>query len=725
MVSEKSGVTCLPETLQNTDSMISTGLKLLSPLRMNLLTPQAHPHPRQKVLFPPSLTSRTLLAVSLPFYRRSKVEFVLLIHVYILVYIILFISWLHLFCNVSRENCRTAIQMIINILNLAASHSNVIPHIATLPQDPRTLISRAKLDVELTEKICCCVCFRLFDLHPTTPWRCDYKRFKDSAPCHEELFIKKKLYKGHKDLGDLSYYSKPPKICPGIVGVPRCVFLSQSILTWLKWLLSMPDTEKAMEDWISTNQDLKDQGYSSDIQHGEVFKDAKWRKRTDMLKLAVSLFVDWFNPRGNKISGKVESTGVLVLSCLNLPPTVRNKLSHLCIAGITPGPYSPDPQTFNHILSPLVDELIRLDAGILIPTHQFPAGRFVQVKLLCVYGDVLATKKVVGFASHSATKFCSFCHAEQGKIPELRLSRRREKSETTSAASDSKNSTSETAQDDILKATGVRWSELNRLSYWDPSRHVVLGVMHNWLEGILQGHFRYRWNFGCVPPNQAKKKRRGGPRAKSDSNKQGRITIVSAMEIDETEESDESDNDDEDILLDGGFGGSFFSEDDIDRFRTLMKQVTLPPGVPHLPANLGNAKHGKLKASQWHALFVFIIPLVLCEMYVDESAHLNMSSNRYKFLVNTAHLVACTNVIFARKFKEGDMKRFEMYYKKYSDSVGGLFEGVKIQPNHHFALHIPQQMAAWGPLAGVAEFPGERLIGFLQKINTNNKIGES
>jgi hypothetical protein len=65
-----------------------------------------------------------------------------------------------------------------------------------------------------------------------------------------------------------------------------------------------------------------------------------------------------------------------------------------------------------------------------------------------------------------------------------------------------------------------------------------------------------------------------------------------------------------------------------------------------------------------------------------------------------------------------------MHYKKYSDSVGGLFKGVKVQPNHHFSLHIPQQMNSWGPLSGVAEFPGERLIGFLQKINTNNKIGQ-
>ncbi|KNF05827.1 hypothetical protein PSTG_01224 [Puccinia striiformis f. sp. tritici PST-78] len=155
-----------------------------------------------------------------------------------------------------------------------------------------------------------------------------------------------------------------------------------------------------------------------------------------------------------------------------------------------------------------------------------------------------------------------------------------------------------------------------------------------------------------------------------------------------------------------------------------MKHVVLPPGVPHLPHNLGEPKHGKLSASQWHALFVFIIPIVLLDMYLDNVGKIDLKSNLYKFLVNTAHLVQCTNVVFARKFKPGDLKRFEMHHKKYSDTVGELFDNIKVQPNHHYSLHIPQQMTAWGPLAGVSDFAGERLIGFLQKIKTNNKIDE-
>ncbi|KAI7967761.1 hypothetical protein MJO29_001038 [Puccinia striiformis f. sp. tritici] len=419
-------------------------------------------------------------------------------------FLILFVSWLHLSCNVSRENCKIAIQMIINILHVILNRRDSLENLGYIPRDPRTMIKRAQLDIELT------------------------KLSAAEYPCHEELFINRKLYLGYKDVGEHDYHSKPPVIPPQVIGTPRCTLLSQSILTWVRWLLSKADTEDAVDDWNRTNQDLQDQGYTSDIQH---------------------------------------------------------------------------------------------------------AGRFVQVKLLCVYGDILATKKVVGYASHSATKFCSFCHAKQCDIHLLQLAKRRKKDKTISAAKDSKKADSVSAQEKILANTGVRWSELNRLTYWDPSRHVVLGVMHNWLEGILQGHFCYRWKFWAVSSDEAKKKQKGTYYDKP--NKRRKTKGASSMDIDKDEggifSGSDDDDDDifEDILLNGGLQGGFFSQDDIKRFRAGMKHVVSPPGVPHLPHNLGEPKHGKLSASQWHALFVFIIPIVLLDICTLTMLEKSISSQIY------------------------------------------------------------------------------------------------
>ncbi|KAJ3527053.1 hypothetical protein NMY22_g9924 [Coprinellus aureogranulatus] len=55
----------------------------------------------------------------------------------------------------------------------------------------------------------------------------------------------------------------------------------------------------------------------------------------------------------------------------------------------------------------------------------------------------------------------------------------------------------------LVKKNGVRYSSLHQLPYLDPVLHVVLGVMHNWLEGVLQHHVRMKWGLG-IPKGRAR-----------------------------------------------------------------------------------------------------------------------------------------------------------------------------------------------------------------------------
>ncbi|KIM77877.1 hypothetical protein PILCRDRAFT_34694, partial [Piloderma croceum F 1598] len=51
---------------------------------------------------------------------------------------------------------------------------------------------------------------------------------------------------------------------------------------------------------------------------------------------------------------------------------------------------------------------------------------------------------------------------------------------------------------EIFDQHGVRWSALHKLRYRDPVRHTVLGVMHNWIEGVLQHQARVKYGIGIV-----------------------------------------------------------------------------------------------------------------------------------------------------------------------------------------------------------------------------------
>lgn len=49
---------------------------------------------------------------------------------------------------------------------------------------------------------------------------------------------------------------------------------------------------------------------------------------------------------------------------------------------------------------------------------------------------------------------------------------------------------SKTARARVFARTGIRWSEMLRLPYWDPTRSVVVDAMHNLFLGLVQFHIR-------------------------------------------------------------------------------------------------------------------------------------------------------------------------------------------------------------------------------------------
>jgi len=126
------------------------------------------------------------------------------------------------------------------------------------------------------------------------------------------------------------------------------------------------------------------------------------------IHLAFSMFVDWFNLFGTKQSGKHVSFGAVYMVCLNLPVDLRYQLENVYLAGIIPGPHEPSSYHLNHVIQPLVDDLIdALVAWIPVNPHRCLV-LCVVIPLVC---DLLAARKTAGFAGlgNLEGKYCSFC----------------------------------------------------------------------------------------------------------------------------------------------------------------------------------------------------------------------------------------------------------------------------------------------------------------------------
>jgi hypothetical protein len=177
--------------------------------------------------------------------------------------------------------------------------------------------------------------------------------------------------------------------------------------------------------------------------------------------LEFSLFVNWFNPRGNKRAGKKESVDIILMNCMNLSPTMQSQFWYTFISGVTPGPSAPNMTTILHLLKPLIDKLLNALKPNTIPTHKYPGGRAVQVQLLPLIGDMAATHKVAGFASHSAKNFCLWCHVTNNKINKLQLGQARTAAEVQQSLDLCLKSNTQKLCESIVQENGACYSELN------------------------------------------------------------------------------------------------------------------------------------------------------------------------------------------------------------------------------------------------------------------------
>ena len=209
--------------------------------------------------------------------------------------------------------------------------------------------------------------------------------------------------------------------------------------------------------------------------------------------------MDGFNPYGNRAAGKIASVGTVFMACLNLPPSLRFRPENVFLFCMIPGPHHPSVSEINHIIAPLVDQMLPFwDRGVYFTrTFSHPKGQLVRCAIVPLVCDLPAARQMSGFASASSSNCCSFCRLRLQNIDELDMSlwgARRTRAEYTALAEAYRDGSAAT-QFAIFEEHGIRWSELLRLPYWDPTRHVILDTMHALLLNGLGTHCRKIWGM--------------------------------------------------------------------------------------------------------------------------------------------------------------------------------------------------------------------------------------
>lgn len=350
---------------------------------------------------------------------------------------------------------------------------------------PRRVIKTLKLSPNARSYVCCPKCFACY-LHTSDdsyPDKCTYKKTPSSTECGRRL-RKIRIIKNIQH------------------SVPVRRFIYHEFKEWLGEMLCRPGMEDMLDRDVSPSKDgiMRDIWDAPEL-HNLMDTNGKPFVRQDCSegRYIFSFCMDGFNPFQMKQAGKKASVVAMYMTCLNLPPEERYKLENMFLVGIIPGPHEPKKEEINHLLSPLVDDLLdSYHHGIWYShTPNYKSGRRTRSALVLVVCDTPASQQVTGRTSATSTHFCPYCNLPQSEIKTVDQNMWSPRSDTNHRiqAMEWLQAATETERDKLLARHGVRYSELLRLPYWSPIGHTVVDSMHLFFLILFKRHCSDIWGM--------------------------------------------------------------------------------------------------------------------------------------------------------------------------------------------------------------------------------------
>ncbi|KAG8686603.1 hypothetical protein FRC11_008699 [Ceratobasidium sp. 423] len=151
-----------------------------------------------------------------------------------------------------------------------------------------------------------------------------------------------------------------------------------------------------------------------------------------------------------------------------------------------------------------------------------------------------------------------------------------------------------------------------------------------------------------------------------------------------------------------------------------MRQTQLPTFLKTPPINFATVDHGKIGAEEYKSLAIVSLPITLIQLW----GHTGIDSAYQERLDHFLHLSVAIRILSYQTITAHDINLFEYHYTQYLLGLKKLYPFCSVVPVQHLGMHIPYFLRALGPSSRYSENTPEMLIGMLEDISTNHKIGE-
>lgn len=161
--------------------------------------------------------------------------------------------------------------------------------------------------------------------------------------------------------------------------------------------------------------------------------------------------------------------------------------------------------------------------------------------------------------------------------------------------------------------------------------------------------------------------------------------------------------------------------------QSVIRNTLTPSWINSVPSNYGEASAGSIKADEWRTLSTIYLPIALVTLWGDDDGKPPApGSHLLRVLDHTMALFQATLIACRYSMSRARAQSYRVYLKKWVDELYALHPHTqehRERPNVHAAGHIYDFLLLFGPVTSWWCFPFERLIGALQKIHTNERIG--
>ncbi|KAG2757569.1 hypothetical protein P692DRAFT_20711205 [Suillus brevipes Sb2] len=395
--------------------------------------------------------------------------------------------------------------------------------------------------------------------------------------------------------------------------------------------------------------------------------------------LHLTLNIDWMGILENR----PHSSGPIYYAINDLPRDQRFLQVNVICAAIMPGPKEPNIVQINHCLEPSTRELMELKNGVKMDVYGEEGLVDVFADNEALACDMPASHKCNGTAGHSHDFHpCAFCDIDIVKIntPEGYNNSWTAKDDHHMLRQSfySKDATP-ARQEAILRDHGVRFSILNVIPGWLPSRKSALDFMHCIFLGIIS-HLFMRVLFGGY--------------------------MLSGM---------------------GGINSPK------RRFEDIINAVRWPSHVTRLPKNLGENQSLK-KADEWRRLLT-ITPVILWWAWRDANDEIpdtepplppntvapDFSRNRRSLYQAILFLCTGVRILASRTISMAQARTGQSFLAHYC--LECLQLRIPLTINHQASMHTADMIKKFGPVYAWWLFAFERFNGMLERVHHNGHDG--